>query len=388
MLRHKHGKLFLTALAFTFLAALIVAGRFPYMFFYLLLLAAAVPYWRLKRSLAGLAGEISVSHRTREVGQAFTVTYRIINWEKGHFPYLELANTLAEFTEDARFIYVRPGGIKEVSKNIVCRRRGVYNLQGLTVKTGDPFGFFQLEKTLADGGEVKVYPRLRHFAEIVLPTYQQLGDSMRKNAVFEDYSRLEKLRDWQTGDTLKKIHWKQSAKQNKIIVKDFARTADANLTIFLDMHRESYLHDRQHQLEDLAVELAASIIFSRLKMDHHLQIFTGPDQPTPLAGKRLSDYDRLMDHLIRLTPKGKGSFFQSLRTKSFFLLPNTSIFVITPSLTLSDADVLLYLQRKGFSLVFFYLRNSPLFAESENMLARLREAGITVNIIYTEKEDA
>ncbi|NLM52400.1 MAG: DUF58 domain-containing protein [Firmicutes bacterium] len=387
MAKHKQGKLFLAALGFTFLAALFVAGRFPYFFFYLLLLSVAVPYWRLKRSLAGLTGQITVSDRTREVGQAFTVTYRIINSEKGHFPYLELANTLEEFTEDTRYIYVRPGGVKEVTKKIVCRRRGVYSLQALTVKTGDPFGFFQLEKPLANGGEVKVYPRIKPFTEIVLPTYQQLGERTRKNAVFEDYSRLEKLRPWQTGDSLKKIHWKQTAKQNKIIVKDFAKTAEANLTIFIDMHRESYLHDRKHQLEDLAVELAASIIFYRLQENHQLQLFTGPGQSSPLVGKKLADYEALLDHIIRLAPKAKGSFFRSLRTQSYFLRPNTSIYLITPSLTLTDADVLLYLKRKGFSLVFFYLSRGHLHAEIDKILGRLREAGISVKIIYTEKED-
>src|SRR5690554_4368891 len=123
MVKHKHGKLLLAALIFTFLAALLAGGRFLYMFLYLLFFVVAVPYWRLKRSLASLTGEITVSERTREVGQSFSVTYRIINSEKGHFPYLELANTLEEFTEDTRYVYVRPGGVKEVSKKIVCKRR-------------------------------------------------------------------------------------------------------------------------------------------------------------------------------------------------------------------------------------------------------------------------
>ena len=77
MVKHKHGKLLLAALIFTFLAALLAGGRFPYMFLYLLFFAVAVPYWRLKRSLASLTGEITVSERTREVGQSFSVTYRI-----------------------------------------------------------------------------------------------------------------------------------------------------------------------------------------------------------------------------------------------------------------------------------------------------------------------
>jgi uncharacterized protein (DUF58 family) len=377
----------ITVMAILVPAALLAAGKFPYMFLYLTTLAVLIPYGRLRRSLRNLRGEISVSSRTREVGQSFEVNYRIINSESGTFPYLELANATDSFKHESPYIFLKPGAIKEIRREISCRRRGVYDLKSLTVRTGDPFGLFQIEKPLADGGEVKVYPRLRYFPGITLPTHQHVGDRTSKNAAYESHTELTRLREWQDGDSMKRIHWKQSAKQGKIIVKNYEHSADAEFTLFIDMHQESYQHDENHQLEDLAVELAASLVYHRLRENLSIILFSDPSQEAALKGKRLRDYEQILDHMIALAPQQAGSFFSYLRRQSYFLLPNTSLYLITPSLTLADADLLLSVKRKGFSVVLFYLCLNDVPADIDTILSRMREAGIKVHVLYTSKGD-
>ena len=355
------------------------------MFLYLIGLSLLVPYWRLRKSLRNLKGDISVSSRKREVGQSFQIKYRIINSDSGSFPYLELANTIEGFQQETPYIHLGPGEVKELTKDIYCRRRGIYDLKSLIVRTGDPFGFCQLEKPLAEGGEVKVYPRIRYFPEVALPTYQQVGERSVRNAVFENYNQLASLRDWQDGDSIKRIHWKQSARQDKVIVKNFERTADANISIFIDMHKNSYQHDHDHQLEDLVVELAASLVYSRLRENLTILLFSDAIPKSPIQGRRLRDYEKVMDQIIGLFPSQEGSFFAYLRKQSFYLQPDTSLYVITPSLILTDADVLFYLKRKGFSLVLFYLCCSEVEKDLQKTLTRIREAGIKVHVLHTSE---
>lgn len=377
--------LYISATLFLVATALLVAGKFPYMFLYLILLIALVPYLRLRKSLGNLRGEISVSSRTREVGQSFEINYRIINSESGTFPYLELANVMDGFQHEAPYVSLEPGEVKELRREVSCRRRGVYNLKSLTVKTGDPFGLFKLEKPLADGGEVKVYPRIRHFLAITLPTIQHVGDRTAKNAVYKSYSELLGLREWQDGDSLRRIHWRQSARQDKIIVKNYSHSADAEFTLFVDMHEESYRQDERHRLEDLTVELAASLAYHRLRDNLSILIFSDSIPHSPLTGKRIQEYERILDQLIILSPQRAGSFYSYLRQQSYFLLPNTTLFLITPSMTLTDADLLLSLKRKGFSLGLFYLSIRGVHEDTEKILSRMREAGISVHVVFTSK---
>ncbi|HHX75045.1 MAG TPA: DUF58 domain-containing protein [Firmicutes bacterium] len=380
-----NNKLLLAALLFLFPAALLAAGRFPYMFLYLLVLAPAIPYFRLRRSLARLKGAVTVSARTREVGQSFAVTYKIINADNSAFPYIELAGSGEGFRQEKQYLSLEPGEVKEVVREIFCRRRGIYSLDDLTVKTGDPFGFFQLEKPLASGGEVKVYPRIRHFPEIPLPAYQQMGDRTVPNAAFENYNLLAGLREWQDGDTVKRIHWKQSARQEQLIVKNYEKTAEAELTLFIDMYADSYRHDRNHCLEDLAVELAASLAYARLRDNLPLLVFSAAGISPPVRGRRFRDYEAIADHLIALAPVRTGSFFAGLRTQSYYLMPNTTLYLLTPSVGLKDADILLYLKRKGFSPVLFYLSLSGLSEDLGQIFGRLREAGIKVHVMQAQE---
>jgi len=373
----------MAALVFMVPIVLLAAGKFPYSLFYLVALAAIVPHWRLRRSLRNLRGEITVSSRTSEVGQSFEVNYKIINSDKGTFPYLELSHATDGLQHDSPYICLNSGEIKEFSRRVFCKRRGTYDLNSLTVKTGDPFGLFQLQKPLAEGGKVKVYPPVRHFPGINVPTPNYLGDHKTKNAVFENQSELSGLREWQDGDSLKRIHWKQSAKQERIIVKDYEHTADAEFTLFLNMHQEGYKHDEEHLLEDLAIELAASLVYHRLSEGLSVHLFSASIPGSPLKGKRLGDYERIVDLMIDLAPDQAGSFFSYLRQQTYFLLPNTTLYVITPSLTLTDADLLLSLKRKGFSVVVLFLSPHDLKASTHKIFGRMREAGIRVHTTYT-----
>ncbi|NLN06957.1 MAG: DUF58 domain-containing protein [Firmicutes bacterium] len=378
-------KLLLVALLFLLSTVLLAAGRFPYMFLYLLVLAPAVPYFRLRRSLAKLHGKVTVSARTREVGQSFAVTYTIINADNSAFPYLELAGSGEGFRQEKQYLSLEPGEVKEVVREIFCRRRGIYTLDDLTVRTGDPFGFFQVEKPLASGGEVKVYPRIRHFPEIPLPAFQQMGDRTVPNAAFENYNQLAGLREWQDGDTVKHIHWKQSARQEKLIVKSYDKTAEAQLTLFLDMHAGSYRHDRNHCLEDLAVELAASLAYARLKDNLPLLVFSAAGISPPVYGRRFRDYKTIADHLIALAPVQAGSFFANLRRQSYYLMPNTTLYLLTPSVGFKGVDTLLYLKRKGFSPVLFYLSLADIGEDLDKIFGRLREAGIKIHVFRAQE---
>lgn len=367
------------------LAALLVAGKFPYMFFYLALLSCLIPYWRLRVSLKQLKGEVTVSPRVREVGESFSVSYKIINSDSGSFPYLEVPAISGSLSQHSRFLSLEAGEIREISTEIYCGRRGVYKLDSLTVKTGDPFGFFRLTKRLADGGEVKVYPRLRSFPGLDLPVYRQAGEQAAKNTVFEDRSRFAGLREWQDGDSIKQIHWKQSAKQEKIIVRKFESAAEAGLILFLDMFAESYRHDSGHLLEDLAVELAASLAYSRLKANLPVTLYSCGLENSPLGGSRIRDYAKIADQLITLAPEREGSFYSYLQQQSFYLQPDASLYLLSPSLSLAGADVLLSLKSKGFSLVLLQLCLQKITGKEEEIHARLRGKGVKTHILAADE---
>lgn len=365
--------------------ALLAGGKFTYLFFYLALLLFLLPYLWLRLSLKHLTGNIEVSAAYAEVGQHLTVKYIIENSPSGRFPYLELTNMIGSSFQapaEERIIGLEAGENAVYRREVLCTRRGKYDLKSFQVKTGDPFGFFQLTKPLAAGEEIKVYPRLRFFPEITLSARQHYGELPVRERHFEHFSQVSDLREWREGDSMKKVHWKQSARQDRIVVKNFEHQGDTTLNIFVDMCGTSYRHDSEHKLEDLAVETAASLLFFNLRENVPVEIFSEPVPAMRLYGRHPRDYREIMDRVISLAPRGKTAFSLFVHRWSYYLAPTSSLYLLTPRLELADAAVFLRLKQRGFFVVLFYLAPEEPGPREKSLLDKAEKAGIKVHILH------
>lgn len=374
-------------------AALLAGGKFPYLFFYLAVLILLIPYLWLRMSLRKLRGDIEVSSSYGEVGQTLTVDYKVDNSPSGRFPYLELTNIIGgsfSAPEENKLVTLEAGEAAIYRREVKCTRRGKYDIKTFQVKTGDPFGVFKLARPLATGKEINVYPRLKVYPEVTLPARQHFGSLAVRDKQFENYSQVSDLREWQDSDSVKKIHWKQSARHNNLVVKNFERKADASLNIFLDMLNKSYRHDKNHALEDLAVEAAASLIYLSLKENVPVQVFSEPLPGGRLHGRHLRDYRGIMDSIITLSPRGKRAFAAYVNSYTYYLSPNSSLYLFTPLFSLTDAALLLRLRQRGFFPVLFYIAFFDQEPDESNVIDKVKEAGIKVHTLHPteENEDA
>lgn len=372
------------------ITSLLVGGRFPYLFFYLAALLFVIPFLWLRFCLGKLKGSIEVSQEYGEVGKNLTVSYRVINSPSGRFPYLELTNIIGSsfnLPPEDRLVTLEPGDSDLYRCEVRCPRRGKYDLKAFRVKTGDPFGFFKLSRSLSTGKEIKIYPKKKFYPQFALPDRQHFGSLAVHNMHMENYAQVSDLRDWRQGDSAKKIHWKQSARQGKLVVKNYDNYGDASVNIFIDMNRNNYRHDRNHILEDLAVEAAASLIYVCLKEKAPLQVFSEPLGEGFLHGSLLRDYRAIMDRLITLAPSGRRAFASYVNNCIYYLPPKSSIHLFAPRLHAAEGLLLLNLKQKGFSPHFFYLSVTEPAGEEKFMLDKLEDAGIKTYNLHPEEAE-
>ena len=103
---------------------------------------------------------------------------------------------------------------------LVARRRGVYRVGSAHIKVGDIFGFFPKEKQTADDIEVIVYPRLIPLKPFALPSRDFFGLPGARSPV-QDPIYILGTRDYQHGRPARHIHWKASARHNRLQEKVF-----------------------------------------------------------------------------------------------------------------------------------------------------------------------
>jgi uncharacterized protein (DUF58 family) len=141
-----------------------------------------------------------------------------------------------------------------------CLQRGTFIFGPSTVRSGDLFGFFRREKRIDTLDYLFVYPRLVPLEKLGIPSRQFFGDIRLKRHLFQDPVLTAGVRDYLPGDSLKRIHWKSTARLGRLQTKVFEPTTTVDISLFLDVRTlKAPLWGSNLQLQELGIITAASI---------------------------------------------------------------------------------------------------------------------------------
>ncbi|MFC1991305.1 DUF58 domain-containing protein [Chloroflexota bacterium] len=118
---------------------------------------------------------------------------------------------------------------------IRCLQRGYFPFGPTRIRSGDLFGFFSREIEVKSVDYLMVYPKIVSLEKLGIPSKQPLGDIRTRKHIFEDPILTSGIRDYHFGDSLKRIHWKSTARLGKLQAKVFEPTTTTDMGIFLDV---------------------------------------------------------------------------------------------------------------------------------------------------------
>lgn len=152
---------------------------------------------------------------------------------------------------------LRPGQRRTVSYQIVCRARGRYRIGPATISFTDAFGLVRQRITLPERHQVIVYPETEDL-RIGIPSARGGGaGETTARRVFRAGAEFYAIRPYDTGDDLRRIHWRSTARTGKLMIRQDESARRAAATVFLDTRREAYA--RNDEAFERAVSAAASI---------------------------------------------------------------------------------------------------------------------------------
>src|SRR5688572_21259593 len=128
------------------------------------------------------------------------------------------------------------GGQGVGTYRLTLHRRGRYRFGPLRVSTRFPLGLVRGQMTLPAKDELIVSPRLGR----LLPAWtnllqaEQVGDERRHPQRGMSEGDYYGLRPWQSGDSLRWVHWRTTAKLGRPIVKQFERRRSRDVALVLD----------------------------------------------------------------------------------------------------------------------------------------------------------
>jgi len=163
---------------------------------------------------------------------------------------------------------------------LTAAARGYYAFGPLTLRSGDAFGLFQQEEQRQQIDHLIVYPRIVPLERLGIPSKHPLGETKSPQRIFEDPSRTIGVRDYRREDSLRRIHWKATARRQQLQVRVYEPTATQQLAIFLNV--ATFLEAWQGIEPDLlesAITVAASLSSEALEQRYAVGLYANCSLP-------------------------------------------------------------------------------------------------------------
>lgn len=264
--------------------------------------------------------------------------------------------------------------------NTLCRMRGRYRLGPIRLSTSDPFGLFPFERDLTPTTNVVVYPMTVDIEQFALPIgVLPGGDAVRRRTHYVT-TNAAGVRDYAPGDSFSRIHWRSTARRDRLIVKEFELDPLADIWIVADMaifthvssdvnhaaegkkgapdqipnwlrlQKESYhLPDAT---EEYTVTIAASLAQYFLRRDRAVGLLAygqSHEVIQPDRGER--QMNRILETLAVLRAEGQVAIQDVLDAESQIFPRGTTVIVVSPSTAEAFATMMRQLVRRGLRAV-------------------------------------
>jgi uncharacterized protein (DUF58 family) len=182
-------------------------------------------------------------------------------------------------------IYLAAGQKRRHAVEVKFPKRGWQELGQWRLEVLLPLGFFLKSKTLIAGRQVLVYPRLLPAS---LASVRR-GGGRRSPDALESRGRegdVTQLRDFHEGDEVRAIHWKQTARQQHLVVVERQRTTEKPVFLVVDPRLEDPTDPRQlERFERLVSEVATGVV-QRLREGIRVGIVVGSLVVPPVRSVR------------------------------------------------------------------------------------------------------
>jgi uncharacterized protein (DUF58 family) len=261
--------------------------------------------------------------------------------------------------------------------------RGRYRFAGARAVFEDPFGLFRAESAAGGHATLLVYPRLveldRLFSEAGGAAQEGGRLLLQRTSGFE----LHSVRDYAEGESLRKVHWRTTARRGRLMVKELEDAPHDEVAVLLDANREAVVGESF----DVGVRAAGSILrLHALRGRRALLTVTC----APPESRRVASFDgewQLARELLAAAePNGTASLETFLVRDSSPAAQATELVVITAALNRSLGDALMQRVRahRPASLVLVHAAS---FGKGEPerlrepLVLRLQAAGVPVTAV-------
>jgi uncharacterized protein (DUF58 family) len=266
--------------------------------------------------------------------------------------------------------------------------RGRYRFTGAEAVVEDPFGLARRIQPLPDAGALLVYPRLARltdlFADRGLRAHGAGRILLRRPAGFE----LHSVREYQSGESLRRVHWPSTARRRSLMVKELEDAPRDEIAVVLDAQAGHAAGTPPDSAFDAQVRAAGSILWAHARRGRHVRLVITSGSEAALSIRSYDrDWPRALELLASAEQTGRRPVETTLSDQSGAPAHARDLAVVTAALRPALVETLIARAAAQQHVSVVYV-DAPSFARrraaalaSDAAVLRLQRAGIAVAVL-------
>jgi len=259
--------------------------------------------------------------------------------------------------------------------------RGRYVVEQARATVDDPFGLARMDVELDARGSLLVYPRLTPLDRLFSESGAHAQDGRRLLLRRPSGFDLHSVREYEQGESLRKVHWKTTARRGQLMVKELEDAPRDEIAVILDADASAVVEDSF----DVQVRAAGSILRAHAAHNRRAVLAVNSSaRPTVRVTSLDGDWLAALAVLAEAEADGTRPVVELLSRESGPASRAVETVVITARLSGALATKLVQrsLAAQGVSVVWV---DSASFAgrptKVEPELLRLQAAGVAVAVV-------
>ena len=225
-----------------------------------------------------------------------------------------------------------------------CDHRGIFRLGPVAVRSGDPMGLFVRQRTIPAIHEVLVYPPSVDVRDVAIPTASMQGGQPISRRHAPVAQTVAGIREYVPGDALNRIAWTATARQGRMMVKEFEPEPSSDVWVLLDLGhdpleglpdatRHEHLRDLDGKIE-YSIAVAGSLVERALQDGRKAGLIINREMPIriePDASSR--QWLKVFETLAVVTPFGNRDLSAALEADGRRFTRMSGLMVVTSRTT-------------------------------------------------------
>jgi uncharacterized protein (DUF58 family) len=154
---------------------------------------------------------------------------------------------------------MQPGWHRRIEYPVRATVRGIYEIGPTELRVADPFGMTELRRGFARTSTLVVIPKAEPLPPIRLAgAWAGTGDN-RPRPFSTGSTADASVREYRTGDDLRRVHWRSSARTGELMVRREEQPWQSRCTLFIDNRGSAHRGSGPESSLERAITATASI---------------------------------------------------------------------------------------------------------------------------------